>query len=184
MSLYDELYAAWRREIGSAALSGLPHDFYVRIADYLRRLSEESRMMDKKTMKAALLEHEEEHVRRMVEELVRTRYSKLVKLVNESGKVPDDLLAAEEAQVFEGFVPFAAAYQRFAKGLFQGQITRAEVETPHKRVTLRFVKPVPAIIGGDMKAYGPFMVEDVASVPIENAKLLVKQGLAVLVEVS
>jgi len=35
-----------------------------------------------------------------------------------------------------------------------------------------------------MKTYGPFMVEDVASVPLENAKILVKQGLAEVVEVS
>jgi DNA replication initiation complex subunit (GINS family) len=156
----------------------------VRIADYLRRLSEESRMLDKKTMKAALMQHEEEHVRRMVKELVWARYRKLVKLLTEDEKVPEDLLAAEEVQFFEGFVPFATAYQQFVTGLLQGRIERAEVEVPHKRVTLRFVKPVPAIIGGDMKAYGPFMVEDVASVPMENAKLLVKQGLAVLVEVS
>ena len=184
MSLYDELYTAWRSEIGGAELSCLPSDFYVRIAEYLHRLEEESRMMDKKTMRAALLEHEEQHVRRMVDELLWARYTKLVRLVTESGKVPEDLLAAEEAQVFSGFVPFASAYQQFAKRLLQGQITQAEVEAPHKRVTLRFVKPVPAIIGGDMKAYGPFLVEDVASVPVENAKLLVKQGLAMLVEVS
>ena len=33
-----------------------------------------------------------------------------------------------------------------------------------------------------MKTYGPFIVEDVASLPVENARILVKQGLAVLVE--
>ena len=59
-----------------------------------------------------------------------------------------------------------------------------EAEVSHKRVTLRFAKNIPAIIGLDMKTYGPFKVEDVASLPVENAKMLVKQGLAVLVEVS
>jgi DNA replication initiation complex subunit (GINS family) len=49
---------------------------------------------------------------------------------------------------------------------------------------LRFVKAVPAVVGVDMKTYGPFMVEDVASVPVENAKILVKQGLAEKVELS
>jgi len=39
-------------------------------------------------------------------------------------------------------------------------------------------------MGTDMKSYGPFLAEDVASLPVENAKVLVKQGLAVLVEVS
>ena len=54
----------------------------------------------------------------------------------------------------------------------------------HKRVALRFIKEIPAVIGSDMKTYGPFMVEDVASVPVENAKILIKQGLAELVEAS
>ena len=35
-----------------------------------------------------------------------------------------------------------------------------------------------------MKTYGPYVAEDVASLPAENAKMLVKQGLAVSVEVS
>jgi len=39
-------------------------------------------------------------------------------------------------------------------------------------------------MGVDLKSYGPFKVEDVASLPAENAKVLVKQGLAVQVEVS
>jgi DNA replication initiation complex subunit (GINS family) len=58
------------------------------------------------------------------------------------------------------------------------------VEKVHRRVVLRFVKPVPAVIGADMKTYGPFLVEDVASLPVENAKILVKQGFAQMVEVS
>jgi DNA replication factor GINS len=52
----------------------------------------------------------------------------------------------------------------------------------HKKVVLRFIKNVPKVIGVDMNTYGPFMAEDVASVPVENAKILVKQGLAEKVE--
>ena len=36
----------------------------------------------------------------------------------------------------------------------------------------------PAMVGADMKTYCPFKVEDVASSPVENAKILIKQGLA------
>ena len=35
-----------------------------------------------------------------------------------------------------------------------------------------------------MDTYGPFKAEDIASLPVENAKILSKQGLAELVEVS
>jgi DNA replication factor GINS len=43
---------------------------------------------------------------------------------------------------------------------------------------MRLLKDVPAIVGADMKTYGPFRTEDVASLPVENAKILVRQGLA------
>jgi len=33
-----------------------------------------------------------------------------------------------------------------------------------------------------MKLYGPFVPEDVASLPSENAKILIKQGLAQRIE--
>jgi DNA replication factor GINS len=182
--VYDELYSAWRREIEESALGCLSPDFYVRIADYLRQIKEDTRMIDKKTVKANLLEHELQHVRRMLRELVWARYKKLVRVIAESQKVPSDLLAAEESKIFEGYVPFTEAYQKFARGLLQGQIVQVAVEKIHKRVALRFIKSIPAVIGVDLKSYGPFAAEDVASLPVENAKILVKQGLAALVELS
>jgi DNA replication initiation complex subunit (GINS family) len=154
------------------------------MADYLRRIKEENRMLDKKTVKANLVEHELRHAKRMLRELIWARYRKLIRIIAENQKVPSDLLAVEEAKMCESFLAFTEAYQRFAKNLLQGQALKAGVEKAHRRVALRFVKPIPAVIGADMKTYGPFAVEDVASLPVENAKVLVKQGLAVLVEVS
>jgi DNA replication initiation complex subunit (GINS family) len=181
--MYDELCGAWQREIESAELGRLPPDFYTRIADYLRRIREETRMLDKKTVKAGLLERELRSVKRMLQELVWARYEKLVKMISESQKVPSDLLTVEETKMCAGFLPFTEVYQRFAKNLLQGQVLKVDVEQAHKRVALRFVRAIPAVIGADMKTYGPFMVEDVASLPVENAKILVKQGLAEVVEV-
>jgi DNA replication initiation complex subunit (GINS family) len=34
-----------------------------------------------------------------------------------------------------------------------------------------------------MKPYGPFAVEDIAALPVQNAKIIVKQNLAVIVDV-
>ncbi len=183
--MYDELYAAWRVETENPELGSLSSDFYARVADYLRRIKEENRMLDKKSVKATLLEHEEANVRRMVHELMRMRYVKLVKKTVEGQKVPQESLTAEEAKLCSGILPSADAFNKFAKSVLLGQAIKVEVEEiVHKRVTLRFIKQVPSIIGADMKTYGPFMVEDVASVPAENAKILVKQHLAEFVEVT
>lgn len=181
--MYDELYAAWKREVTDPTLGALSSDFYSKITSYLRKIKEENRMLDKKSIKATLLEHEASHVKRMLQELVWIRYKKLVKLSTQTQKLPSDLLAFEETQIFEGFIPFTDAYQKFAKNLLQGQATSIDQET-HKRCTLRFTKKIPQIIGADMKPYGPFIVEDIATLPVENAKIFVKQGLAVIVDIT
>ena len=69
-------------------------------------------------------------------------------------------------------------------GVLSGRSSSVEPREKAKNHVLRFLKEVPAIIGVDMKPYGPFRPEDVASVPVENARVLVKQGLAVEVEAS
>jgi DNA replication initiation complex subunit (GINS family) len=196
LDVYDELYAAWRFEIENPELGGLSSDFYARAADYLRSINEENHLIDKKTVKSTLLARELGRVKCMLQELIWARYKKLVALVSESQKPPSGLLAKEEDSLCTSFLSFAISYQKFADKLLQGQIStpvsspvtsqasKAAAKKVSKRVVLRFVKPVPAVVGVDMKTYGPFMVEDVASVPVENAGILVKQGLAEKIELS
>ena len=152
--------------------------------------------MDKKTAKSTLLDRELERVKCMLQELIWARYKKLVTLIGENKKLPSSLLADEEESLCAGFLSFAESYHNFTDKLLRGKIStqvsnpvpshasKEAVKKVNKRVVLRFVKAVPAVVGVDMKTYGPFMVEDVASVPVENAKILVKQGLAEKVELS
>ena len=204
--MYNELYAAWRREIDDPTLGGLPPDFYTKIAEYLGHINEDKSAIDKKSVKVALLEHEAHNVQRMLEELLDMRYKKILKTITKLQKVPIELLTKEETEMCKSFASFANAYQQFSKNLLKGQQTPITVtviqspmaqlvETPkteikpqihvtQKRLTLRFTKAIPAIMGADMKSYGPFKAEDVASLPADNAKILVKQGLAAVVEVS
>jgi len=183
--MYDELYSSWRVEIECPELGSLPSDFYVRVAGYLKRLQEENQIVDKKIIKATLLKHEFCNVQRMVQELLQARYRKIIKRIIDGKKVPIEYLAAEEEKLYNSVVPSTDAFSRFTQGLLAGQASKVEAKTvARNRVTLRFLKEVPSIIGADMKSYGPFMVEDVASVPIENAKILVKRELAKKVEFS
>ena len=195
--MYNELYAAWQREIDDPTLGGLPPDFYAKIAEYLRQIKEEDKVLDKKSVKMNLLTHEAQNVERMLEELLGARYRKIIKTVTKTQKLPSELLTAEEAKMCETFAGFTKSYRKFSDDLMQGQLVVEPIKVtvriesnvapavqPHKRSTIRFIKNIPAIMGADMKSYGPFTAEDVASLPLQNAQILVKQGLAVLVEVS
>ena len=194
--MYNELYSAWQREIDDPSLGGLPLDFYTKSSQYLKHIKEEDKVLDKKSVKTSLLEHESVNVERMLKELLGSRYRKIIKTVTKTQKLPTELLTVEEARMCETFADFTKSYHKFTDDVMQGQLnvepikvvvkteTNAAVSQPHKRSTIRFLKNIPAIMGADMKSYGPFIAEDVASLPPQNAQILVKQGLAVLVEVS
>jgi DNA replication initiation complex subunit (GINS family) len=192
--VYDELYAAWKREVENAALGSLPPDFYSRAATYLHNLNVDSKSQDAKTVRSTLLEHEMVNVARLVQELVGLRYRKLLKLIAAGKIVPLEKLAAEEVKLYSGIAPSAEVFGKFQEGLLKGQLVEvnevpvaSQIKAPKlgpTRVTVRFLKPVPSIMGADMQSYGPFLMEDVASVPSENAKILVKQGLVRVVELS
>jgi DNA replication initiation complex subunit (GINS family) len=215
--MYTELYAAWRREVEEPSLGSLSPDFYTRLAEYLKHISQEN-ILDKKSVKVSLLELEAQNVLRMLNELLLARYKKIVDTLSQSQKVPPGFLTIEEVRMSEDFIAFASSYQEFTNDLMQGNSIRieakmevktepksktiieakvdvktvaqasAEAKAPsqvaNKRAVLRFTKASPGIIGADMKTYGPFAAEDVASVSAKNAEMLVKQGLAVLIEVS
>jgi DNA replication factor GINS len=181
--MYAELSAVWKKELENAELEKLPPDFYSNLANYLKKLREESRMLDKRTVKASLLRKEMRNVRHMVKGLIETRYRKIVRKLSAGEEIPRDVLTPEEEKICLRVFPLAEAMRNFAKGVLRGHLTDVGVQNQHKRTVLRFLKDVPAIIGADMKAYGPFKVEDVASLPVENAKILVKQSLAETVEV-
>jgi DNA replication factor GINS len=196
--MYNQLYAAWQREIDDPTLGALPTDFYVKIEEYMRRIKDEDKVLDKKSVKMNLLLHESANVERMLKELLETRYRKLIKTITKNHKAPIGLLTAEEDRMVETFADFTKTYRQFAGDLMQGRITQikeldktpikviTKTDTPPvpKRSTIRFLKSIPSIMGADMKSYGPFVAEDVASLPPQNAQILIKQGLAVLVEVS
>jgi DNA replication factor GINS len=196
--VYNELYKAWKVEISNCELGSLPPDFYSKINAYLSKIKEDNKLLDKKSLKIILLEHEKQHVNQMLEELLKLRYEKLMVAITEAQKIPVASLASEEAKLCENFLVFSSAYQKFAKSLLLGESPQTPPATTStavsagsavdasspKRVALRFSKNVPAVIGFDMKPYGPFKAEDVASLPVENAKMLIKQGLAVQVDLA
>ena len=47
-----------------------------------------------------------------------------------------------------------------------------------KKVVIRFLSEVDEIVGADLEKYGPFQVEDIATIPYENAQALIAKNIA------
>jgi DNA replication factor GINS len=118
----------------------------------------------------------------MVGEIFAVRYRKLREKALLQENVARDALTEEEKKLYGGVFPLAEAYNSFSKDVLRGRLSNFGNEAKPKMVVLRFVQDIQALVGADMKTYGPFRSEDIATLPPENARILIKQGVAVEVD--
>ena len=53
-----------------------------------------------------------------------------------------------------------------------------------KYIVIRFTKNIPALVGKDLKIYGPFQKEDIARLPIQNASILIEENAATAIKIN
>ncbi len=181
--MYDTLYTAWLREGENLELQRLSKDFFEKLAEYIGRIRREGRMLDKKSVKAKLIAQELLNVKQLLKELFALRLEKLVGCAGSLEFLDRGLMTLEEEKMLGELRPAFERFHAFFKDASRGKVSRVEENATHaKRVLLRFTQDVPAIVGADLKVYGPFLVEDVATLPFENSKVLVKHGVAMEIE--
>ena len=180
--MYDELFDAWMEEKNKSALQKLSPNFYDRLLNYVKRIREERRMLDDKTIRGRLIEKEEENVTRLTEELVSIRYKKIWDYIHDGGSPPSSLLTHEEINLFSKTLDSYDSYRDLAKSLLHGQTKKRSKSGPKGFKVVRFIREMPQLIGADLKTYGPFKQDEVATLPDENARNLIKQGIAAEIE--
>jgi DNA replication factor GINS len=178
---YARLYDAWKREKERPELQPLDREFYTQVSQYVKRQREDLQMLDEKTVKARLLAEEQERVKKLLSDLMESRYRKMIYSVLDGKPVPPARLTSEEEVSYSGIAAAWTHMEDVLKDVLRGRSPAVRDEKPTekpKRILVRFLQAIPAIIGPDMKAYGPFNEEDVASLPAENAEVLLKRGIA------
>ena len=138
-------------------------------------------MLDKKTTKAKLLKKISENVEIMVSELFNIRYKKIQKIFDQ-GTITRTL-TEEEKKIYGGVLSVTEAGQNFYENILQGRFPSYNKESKRTMMVLRFLQKTPALVGSNMKTYGPFEVEDIATLPTENARILVAKKFAIEVNI-
>ncbi len=174
--IYEETMDAWRRELRNSELQPLRPGFYKDLASYVRRLREAQRNLDSKSLKAILMDEEMNRLEKVVSQLVDRRQEKLWSEAQHS-QTPN--IDSSEKWVHQDLSDIVRHYQKFKEDLLQGREPSNAPNKQRGKLLIRFVRDVPSIIGVDLKTHGPFMKEDVATLPSENAESLIRQGVAV-----
>jgi len=177
--VYNDLYKAWKAEKTYEKPQPLPSDFYQRAAGYLKGLEDDSAGGDARTIQGRLLLDEKENARRLLEEIKQTRLDKIVNAAREGSVINVDDLTEEERQLVGQFNESISTYKEHENIPQAG----GSPSGPMELSVVRFLDNVPEIVGVDLKIYGPYKKEDVGSLPNQNARALIKQGLAKEIDV-
>ena len=178
----DELYRIWKAEKSEKTLQKLPAPFYAEVRKLLSECKTSSAATGQDRTQKAITEREFKILQRLSTEIAKTRMRKIVDAVLSGQKVATEMLAEEEAEFAKIVATHVGDYYHFVDELVLGGLSteeRAPSKPAEARLeVVRFLSDFPAIIGVDLKTYGPFKSEDIATLPTENASALVSQGVA------
>lgn len=177
----DELYRIWKTEKSERTLQRLPSSFYSEVDRLLSDSKASSTATRQDRTQVAISEKEFKILRRLGTEIANTRMKKIVEAAMSRQDVAIEFLTPEEAEFAKRITSHIGDHYRFVDGL-AGAARGSEEESPRKPAetkleVVRFLSDFPAIIGIDLKTYGPFKSEDIATLPAENASALVNQGV-------
>ena len=180
--MYNKLYDSWKEEKDNVLIGELNRDFYSKVANYLSRIRNELEVLDENSIKANLIIREFEFAEKIIKDIIQLRYEKNINLALTLEVSPVKTLPDEEREIQESIVPLLRSYQSLLSDMLAGHLESSDKTVAKEYILVRFIDSIPAIIGSDMKTYGPFKQEDVATLPLKNANILIRRGVAVKIE--
>ncbi|MDA4119542.1 MAG: hypothetical protein OK436_03045 [Thaumarchaeota archaeon] len=162
-------------EIASETLTQLSTDFYSTLSSYSQKLKR-SAGSGNSEVSVRLIATQTRMIESMVRQLLKLRTKKAMRQNALLQLLPEERYVCSAEQKFQ------RRFETMVEAVSSGQpsfVEFAHASESQRSVTVRFVKRVNELVGLDMKHYGPFEADDVASIPAASADILVAGGDAV-----
>ena len=166
------------RETENDSLLEIQPDFYTKLSAFIGNLKKQEYDGVEKKIKEAMIEMATE----LAYLLIHLRLNKIYNSQEEDSQ-PDNILD-EEKFILDSQEQQKDRIEMILSATTNGKSKFLEsVIQNHKtkKIVVRFLKEVDEIIGVDLEKYGPFEVEDIATVPYENAQALIAKNAATVV---
>ena len=173
------VYKMLEKEIETPSLQSVEPDTFQKIAEALGNLKDPAY----EDVEAKVRDRMVEMLATSSSLLVETRQAKI-----SSGDEPLDYskLTDEEKYILDGKRELNKRIDEVMTALTKGRpkvLESISARMRSKQMVVRFLKPIEAFVGIDMNKYGPYMQEEVASLPFENARSIIDSGGAIEVYV-
>lgn len=172
------------KEINTDSLQNLPVDIYHEVTARIERLRGSSKEF---AIEEQLAQAQIELLFSAIRLLFEARYAKieanrkadlLAKKKNEL-EIDYSSMTREEKFVLDGSVETEKRINMILSAIVTGRpvvLDKISNMLSHKRIPVRFIKPIDRFMGIDMVTYGPYIEEDIALLPSENARALTQNG--------
>lgn len=171
--MYNALLERWKAERDAPELLSLRDSFLQNVREYVEQVLEQQNSEDLTTLQRQLIETELANLQFMMKSLLQMRVQKILTLlVNQT--VDYDLLARNERRFVDQVSRNLNSVLMPADELF----TPLQSESSSQLQLVRFLEDHPQLVGVDLKTYGPFRADDLATLPAENARLIIRKNQA------
>lgn len=172
------------KEINTDSLQNLPVDIYHEVTARIERLRGSSKEF---AVEEQLAQAQIELLFSAIRLLFEARYAKieanrkadlLAKNKNEL-EIDYSNMTREEKFVLDGSLETEKRINMILSAIVTGRpvvLDKISNMLSHKRIPVRFIKPIDRFMGIDMVTYGPYIEEDIALLPSENARALTQNG--------
>jgi len=172
------------KEINTDSLQNLPVDIYHEVTARIERLRGSSKEF---AVEEQLAQAQIELLFSAIRLLFEARYAKieanrkadlLAKKKNEL-EIDYSNMTREEKFVLDGSLETEKRINMILSAIVTGRpvvLEKISNMLSHKRIPVRFIKPIDRFMGIDMVTYGPYIEEDIALLPSENASALTQKG--------
>ena len=173
------------KEINTDSLQDLPLNIYHEVTTRIETLRESSKEL---TAEEHIAKSQIELLFSAVRLLFEARYAKIEASrkadfhdmsKNESEIMDYSKMTKEEKFVLDGSLETGKRIEMILSAVLSGRpvaLDKISNMLSRKRIPVRFIKSIDRFMGIDMVTYGPYVEEDIALLPSENARALTQNG--------
>lgn len=175
-SILVKVFEIFEEERRSERLTKIPLTLYRDVANYVKN-TRNGFDNNGKSVYSQIVSQEREMLASITKRILELRVKKITNGLTEFDGLN---IPPEEKYIVEPLVTAMKRLSKVGKAVGQGGCAFLETiseKTGHRYSAVRFLKPSPPTMGADLARYGPFRTEDITFLPIENVKVLLKQGI-------
>jgi DNA replication factor GINS len=165
----NSLYATLLRETENDTVQEVSPDLYISISNFVSKLKSEGYDGIESKIKDALVMI----ITDIISLLLKIRLEKALNTTHTN-------LMNEEKFILDAQTEMEERKEMILSGLLNGKSKFLEsISQKHKTkpIVVRFLKETDQIVGADLEKYGPFKVEDIATIPYDNAQALITKNI-------